>query len=143
MNIPEEIEGFVHALEDAGIDLLNCSSRYFWKPAVEGSPLNLAGWAKKYANVPVVSVGSLGLKTDLFGGMTMKEKQFRFAGQKQLQILADQFDRNEFDLMGIGRSIIGDASWLIKVRDGEYDKIRSFTKADIIGDYEWDGSAPH
>jgi 2,4-dienoyl-CoA reductase-like NADH-dependent reductase (Old Yellow Enzyme family) len=138
MDVATEMGGFVHALEEAGVDLLNCSSRYFWKPEVEGSPLNLAGWAKQYASVPVVSVGSLGLKIDLFGGFLAENFKFDFAGEQQLQILADQFNRGDFDLMAIGRSIIGDADWLVKVRQGRYREIRPFTKADVMGDYEWD-----
>lgn len=52
--------------------------------------------------------------------------------------MADQFARGEFDLMAVGRSIIADAEWLIKVREGRFSDIRPFTKADVMGDYEYD-----
>jgi len=138
MDVPTELEGFLAAFENAGVDLFNCSSRYFWKPENEHAPLNLAGWAKRFTGVPVVSVGSLGLKIDLFGGFLAETSTFEFAGREQLQELANQFARREFDLMAVGRSIIGDADWLVKVREGRYDEIRSFSKADVMGDYEWD-----
>lgn len=138
MDVPTELEGFLAAFCAAGADMFNCSSRYFWKPEGEGSPLNLAGWAKKFTDLPVVDVGSLGLKIDLFGGLLAEGQTFDFAGPAQLQILLDHFHRGEFDLMAVGRSIIGDADWLNKVRDGRYEEIRSFTKADIMGDYDWD-----
>jgi 2,4-dienoyl-CoA reductase-like NADH-dependent reductase (Old Yellow Enzyme family) len=138
MDVPTELEGFLADFRDAGVDLFNCSSRYFWKPEADGSHLNLAGWAKKFTDVPVASVGSVGLKIDLFGGLLAEGMQFEFAGQAQLQILVDQFARGEFDLMGVGRSIIGDADWLLKVRDGRFNEIRPFTKADVMGDYTYD-----
>lgn len=138
MDVPTELEGFLNAFESAGVDMFNCSSRYFWKPENDSSLLNLAGWTKKFTRLPVVTVGSLGLKIDLFGGFLAEGMSFDFAGQAQLQIMADQFARGEFDLMAIGRSIIGDADWLLKVRDGRYDEIRSFSKADVMGNYEWD-----
>jgi len=138
MDVPSELEGFLAAFKSAGVDLFNCSSRYFWKPENDQAPLNLAGWAKKFTDVPVVSVGSLGLKIDLFGGFLAENQTFEFAGQEQLQILADQFARGEFDLMAVGRAIIGDADWLMKVQEGRYGDIRGFDKADVMGDYEWD-----
>ncbi len=138
MEVPRELEGFLADFRAAGVDLFNCSSRYFWKPEVEGSNLNLGGWAKKFTDVPVATVGSLGLKIDLFGGFLAESMTFDFAGQAQIQIMLEQFQRGEFDLMGVGRSIIGDADWLLKVRDGRFDEIRSFTKADVMGDYTYD-----
>lgn len=138
MDVPTELEGFLAAFKDAGVDLFNCSSRYFWKPENDSSRLNLAGWAKKFTEIPVVAVGSLGLKIDLFGGFLAKDQRFDFAGQDQLEILAGQFKRGEFDLMAIGRSIIGDAEWLVKAREGRYGDIRTFDKNDVMGDYEWD-----
>ncbi len=137
-DVRDELGPFLAAFEEAGVDLFNCSSRYFWKPEVEGSPMNLAGWAKQFTTKPVVTVGSLGLKIDLFGGFMSEGHTFEFAGESQLQTLMEQFRRGEFDLFAIGRAIIGDADWLIKAREGRYDEIRTFTKADVMGEYEWD-----
>ena len=138
MDAPATLPPFLAAFEAAGVDLFNCSSRYFWKPEFEGSSLNLAGWAKRSTALPVVSVGSVGLKIDLFGGLMQESATLEFAGREHLQILADQFARGEFDLIAVGRSLIGDAAWLEKVRDGRFDSIRAFTKADVMGDYEYD-----
>lgn len=138
MHVPTELAPFLAAFKAAGVDLFNCSTRYFWKPEVVGSDLNLAGWAKRATDIPVVAVGSVGLKIDLFGGLITEGISLDFAGQEQLQILADQFARDEFDLIAVGRSMIGDADWLIKARDGRFDEIRPFSKADVMGDYEYD-----
>ncbi|CAN5391525.1 NADH:flavin oxidoreductase [soil metagenome] len=138
MDVQTELAAFLAAFRAAGVDLFNCSTRYFWKPEVAGSDLNLAGWAKGCTDVPVVAVGSVGLKIDLFGGFMAEGLSLDFAGQGQLQIMADQFARREFDLIAVGRSMIGDADWLTKIRAGRFDEIRAFTKADVMGDYAYD-----
>lgn len=138
MDVRTELQPFLDAFRAAGVDLFNCSTRYFWKPETEEADLNLAGWAKKFTDIPVVTVGSVGLKIDLFGGFLADGMEFDFAGEAQLKIMADKFARGEFDLIAVGRSIIGDADWLVKVREGRFDDIRAFTKADVMGDYEYD-----
>jgi 2,4-dienoyl-CoA reductase-like NADH-dependent reductase (Old Yellow Enzyme family) len=138
MDVQSELATFLAAFRTAGVDMFNCSSRYFWKPEVPGSDLNLAGWAKQFTDVPVVAVGSVGLKIDLFGGFLAEGLDLDFAGEAQLDILARQFERGEFDLIAVGRAMIGDADWLIKVREGRYGEIRPFSKADVMGEYEYD-----
>jgi 2,4-dienoyl-CoA reductase-like NADH-dependent reductase (Old Yellow Enzyme family) len=59
---PGELETLLAPHVDAGVDILHASSRRFWEPEFEGSPLNLAGWAKRLTGLPVISVGSVGLK---------------------------------------------------------------------------------
>lgn len=138
IDVQTELAGFLAAFREAGVDLFSCSSRYFWKPEIAGSNLNLAGWAKRFTDIPVVAVGSVGLKIDLFGGFIAEGLELDFAGEAQLEILARQFERGEFDLIAVGRSMIGDADWLTKVRTGRYAEIRPFTKADVMGDYQYD-----
>jgi 2,4-dienoyl-CoA reductase-like NADH-dependent reductase (Old Yellow Enzyme family) len=138
IDVRTELESFLAAFRKTGVDLFNCSSRYFWHPEVEGSNLTFAGWSKKYTDVPVVTVGSVGLKIDLFGGFMADQAEFEFAGAQQIQQLADLYRQGQFDLVAVGRSIIGDAQWLQKVRAGRFNEIRPFTKSDVMGDYEYD-----
>ena len=53
--------------------------------------------------------------------------------------LLRRFNNREFDLISVGRSLIGDAAWVNKVRDGRLSEIRMFTKKDVIGDLEVEG----
>src|SRR5262245_17353321 len=43
---PDELEAFLAPLVDAGVDVFHASTRRFWLPEFEGSPLNLAGWTR-------------------------------------------------------------------------------------------------
>lgn len=133
-----EIAGFVVAMETAGVDMLHASSRYFWKPDNAAAPLNLAGWTKRFARVPVVTVGSVGLKIDLFGGFLSDRAELEAADVEQLIQLARMHAAGQFDCLAVGRSLIGDASYLTKLRAGDLAAIRRFTKADVMGDYEYD-----
>ena len=56
---PEELEALLVPISEAGVDLFDCSQRRFWEPTLDGSSLNLAGWAKKLTGKPSMSVGSV------------------------------------------------------------------------------------
>jgi hypothetical protein len=48
-----------------------------------------------------------------------------------LRELQRRFSRGDFDLVSVGRSNISDAQWVNKVRDGRYEQIRLFRRADL------------
>ena len=96
--------------------VVDASIRRFWQPAYEGSPLNLAGWAKKVTGKPVIAVGSVGL------GFTASDT-FMKTGAEQaddnIGLLMERFNAGEFDMIAIGRSLIGDPDYVGKLRRGE------------------------
>jgi len=49
------------------------------------------------------------------------------------------FADDEFDLVSVGRGLIGDPDWVKKVAAGRYSDIRMFTKKDVLGDLEVQG----
>ncbi|MGR9050530.1 NADH:flavin oxidoreductase [Halobacillus faecis] len=120
VHTPDELERFLQPLVEAGVDLFHCSTRRFWEPEFEGSDLNLAGWTKKLSGKPVISVGSVGLD----GVFT----DFSGAGTTNLDGLVDKLDREEFDLVAIGRSLLMDPEWVKKVREGRADDLLAFDK---------------
>ncbi|WLR47272.1 NADH:flavin oxidoreductase [Halobacillus litoralis] len=120
VNTPDELERFLQPLVEAGVDIFHCSTRRFWEPEFEGSDLNLAGWTKKLSGKPVISVGSVGLD----GVFT----DFSGAGTTSLDGLVDKLDREEFDLVAIGRSLLMDPEWVKKVREGRADDLLAFDK---------------
>lgn len=65
---PAELETLLGPLVDAGVDVLHPSTRRHYVPALDGSPLSLAGWTKKVSGLPVISVGSVGLATEFRPG---------------------------------------------------------------------------
>ena len=121
---PKEMEAWLTTLTDAGADILHCSQRRFWEPEFEGSDLNFAGWAKKLTGVPTITVGSVGLSGEFFGA---------FAGQGSeatpLDQLIARMEREEFDLIAVGRALISDPAWVAKVRQG--DALKGFDAADL------------
>lgn len=128
---PEELGVMLAALESAGVDLFNVSTRYLYQPEWEGSPLPLAGWVKAMTTKPVISVGSIGLNIDLMrtGYTDIKETQPLV---ESLTDAVERFGRSEFDMLAVGRSIIGDANFVNKVRAGRFADVRPFTRKDLL-----------
>ncbi len=127
---PEEMTDWLAPLVAAGVDILHCSQRRFWEPEfpdIDGAEgLNFAGWAKKLTNAATISVGSVGLDSD-FGGA--------FAGQGSqrtpLDRLLTRMERDEFDLIAVGRALLSDPEWVAKVRDDRMDALRDFKAEDL------------
>ncbi len=121
---PQALEAWLQPLADAGADMFHCSQRRFWEPEFEGSDLNFAGWAKKVTGTPTITVGSVGLDGDFIAG-------FGGEGSKPatLDALLERLDRDEFDLVAVGRALIVDPDWVQKVRDGRFAELRGFDRA--------------
>lgn len=120
---PDELLDWLTPLADAGVDVFHCSQRRFWEPEFDGSSLNLAGWTKKLTGKPSVSVGSVGLSgefTAAYSGETSEPTS--------LDRLVARLEREEFDLIAVGRALLQDPEWAVKVRDGRSDELMSFTK---------------
>ena len=125
---PAEMELWLQPLVEAGADILHCSQRRFWEPefpALDGEKgLNFAGWAKKLTGVPTISVGSVGLSSDFLGAF--KGEHSAVSG---LEGLIERMERDEFDLIAVGRALISDPLWVGKVRAKEFEKIGDFDPA--------------
>jgi 2,4-dienoyl-CoA reductase-like NADH-dependent reductase (Old Yellow Enzyme family) len=122
---PEELEQFLRPLLDAGVDAFHCSTRRFWEPEFPGSDLNLAGWTKKLTGKPTITVGSVTLNEDLmttFGTTSTA----RVTG---LDNLLERLDRDEFDLVAIGRSLIVNPKWPSIVRRGALNDLLPFNRS--------------
>ncbi|MCY1078742.1 NADH:flavin oxidoreductase [Archangium lansingense] len=120
---PEEMESWLTPLVEAGTDILHCSQRRFWEPEFEGSELNFAGWAKKLTGKPTITVGSVGLSgefTAAFRGESSKPAS--------LDNLLRRLEREEFDLVAVGRALLADPQWVRKVREDRHDELQDFHK---------------
>jgi 2,4-dienoyl-CoA reductase-like NADH-dependent reductase (Old Yellow Enzyme family) len=120
---PEELERFLTTLSDAGVDVFHCSTRRFWQPEFEGSDLNLAGWAKKLTGKPVITVGSIGLDDPSWAG----------ANSTDVDELIRRMEEGEFDLAAVGRQLLSEPNWPIKVRESRFDEIEPYSKKSLSG----------
>lgn len=124
---PAELEVLLRPLVDAGVDLFDCSQRRFWRPEFSGDTLNLAGWVKKLSGRPTIGGGSVGLaETSLEYGATGVYGQVADTSVSRLDELRERLSRGEFDLVSIGRAILGDPAWARKVRMGVSNELQPY-----------------
>jgi len=120
---PEALEKFLAPLCDAGVDIFHCSSRRFWESEFENSSLNLAGWTKKLTGKPTITVGSVGLngsKGD-FTNMTASHEV-----DHDFDELAERLENKEFDLVAVGRALLGDYQWCNKMKRGAFSDMQPY-----------------
>ena len=125
---PDALSAWLVPLVEAGADLLHCSQRCFWEPEfpeVDGKDgLNFAGWAKKLTGAPTISVGSVGLSGDAIAAFQGESSQ-----PTSLDKLVHRMERDEFDLIAVGRPLLADPQWVSKVRCGDLNSRLPYTPA--------------
>ncbi|MFJ2771351.1 NADH:flavin oxidoreductase [Streptomyces sp. NPDC087300] len=107
---PAELEALLSPLAAAGVDAFHASTRRYWLPEFDGDDLNLAGWVKKLTGKATLSVGSVGLDKEFVGPQGWA-KQTESTG---IELLLDRMERDEFDVIAVGRSLIADPEWANK-----------------------------
>jgi len=123
---PAELERWLAPLIDAGVDVLHPSTRRFGEAAFVGSPLTLAGWAKKLTGKPVLGVGSVGLDADFIAA-------FDGAPARAIDIggVLERLEQGEMDFVVIGRALLADPDWPAKLRAGRHSEIMNFAPAHL------------
>ncbi|MEU3573833.1 NADH:flavin oxidoreductase [Kitasatospora sp. NPDC036755] len=123
---PQELEAILTPLAEAGVDAFHASTRRYWVPEFDDSDLNLAGWTKKLTGRPAITVGSVGLDGDFIDA---------FAGQgapvQGIDNLLDRLERDEFDLVAVGRALLQDPQWAAKVLSGRFAELRPYDAAAV------------
>lgn len=112
---PEQLEQFLKVLVEAGVDIFHVSTRRINEPAFAGSELSLAGWVKKLSGKTTIAVGSVGIAGD------GEDSSVNYG------ILKEKLEQQEFDLVAVGRALLGDPAWAKKVHEGRLDEIKPFT----------------
>jgi 2,4-dienoyl-CoA reductase-like NADH-dependent reductase (Old Yellow Enzyme family) len=125
---PEELAQLVEPLVDAGVDLFHGSSRRYWEPAFIGSDLSLAGWLRKLSGKPSMAVGSVTLANDF---KSSDGKTLALPAPEQIDDLERRLQRDEFDLIAIGRALLANPDWVQRVASGRADQLKTFTKAQL------------
>ncbi|MGW3045686.1 NADH:flavin oxidoreductase [Kitasatospora sp. NPDC001159] len=123
---PQELEAILAPLAEAGVDAFHASTRRYWVPEFAGSDLNLAGWTRKLTGRPAITVGSVGLDGD-FVRAFMGEG----APVQGIDNLLDRLERDEFDLVAVGRALLQDPQWAAKVLSGRFADLRPYDAAAV------------
>ncbi|WP_295809454.1 NADH:flavin oxidoreductase [uncultured Apibacter sp.] len=122
---PEEMKEWLLPLSEAGVDIFHCSQRRFWEPEFENSNLNFAGWAKKITGKPSISVGSVALNGDFLGAF--RGESFD-VNSSFLDELDRRMDQDEFNLIAVGRALLEDPEWVLKIKKGNLSELKGFSK---------------
>lgn len=133
---PQDLAVMAGLFRQAGVDVLHASTRRFWEPEWPGDGRNLAGWTKADSGLPVITVGSVGLDTDVMD-VFMQGVDPRPRVAEAIDDLATRMAKGEFDMVAVGRALIGDPDFVAKVQAGDYGAIRTFRRDDL-GQLEWD-----
>lgn len=123
---PEEMEAWIAPLTEAGVDIFHGSQRRYWEPEFEGSDLNFAGWLKKVSGQPTITVGSVGLSGDFLGAWSGEG-----ASATGMDELVRRYERGDFDLVAVGRSVLQDPEWVRKVQAHRYEEIEAFDASSL------------
>ncbi|MEV4559828.1 NADH:flavin oxidoreductase [Kitasatospora sp. NPDC049285] len=123
---PQELEAILTPLAEAGVDAFHASTRRYWIPEFEGSDLNLAGWTRKLTGRPAITVGSVGLDGDFVHVLTGQG-----APVGSIDNLLDRLERDEFDLVAVGRALLQDPAWAAKVLGNRLDELKPFEAAAV------------
>ncbi|MFE3542971.1 NADH:flavin oxidoreductase [Nocardia sp. NPDC059177] len=121
---PQELEAILAPLADAGVDAFHASTRRYWLPEFDGSDLNLAGWTKQLTGKPTITVGSVGLDGDFLRAFTGES-----APLGNIDNLVERLERDEFDMVAVGRALLQDPEWAAKVLSGRIDELKPYDAA--------------
>lgn len=112
---PAELEEVLGPIADAGVDLFDASTRFFNSPAFEGSPITLAGWAKKLTGKLTSAVGGVGFDKGMHDSMTGNPSP----AVNNLPLAAERIAGGEFDAICVGRALLNDPQWWNKIVAGK------------------------
>jgi 2,4-dienoyl-CoA reductase-like NADH-dependent reductase (Old Yellow Enzyme family) len=113
-NTPHELEKLLLPISAAGVDIFDASTRRFFEAEFAGSSLNLAGWTQRITGKPTMTVGSIGLNKDLYQGFQEGD-----VGLVDLKPVIDRFNRGEFSLIGVGRAMLSNPDFALRIRRNE------------------------
>lgn len=94
--------------------------RRFWESEFKESDENLAYWTK-ISGLPTISVGSVGLDSE-FIDMSAS------ASPTNINKVIDDINKEKYDLVAVGRALLADHEWVLKIKDQRLDEINPYTK---------------
>jgi 2,4-dienoyl-CoA reductase-like NADH-dependent reductase (Old Yellow Enzyme family) len=130
---PDELARWLDPLVRAGVDIFHASQRRFWEPEFAGDPKNLAGWVRQTTGRPVITVGSVGMDRDLMQDFV---EGISSPMLNRLRDLVDMFERGEFDMVALGRVLLADPDWLLKIQANRLGDLTAYDRSIALRQYE-------
>jgi 2,4-dienoyl-CoA reductase-like NADH-dependent reductase (Old Yellow Enzyme family) len=112
---PADLEQILIPLAAAGVDVFDAGHFYIERPMYPGSPLNLAGWAKKLTGLPSMAIGAVGLSK----GQHDPSMHGPPEAIDNLAPVIASIERGDYDLVGVARTSLNDPAFPRKIRLGE------------------------
>lgn len=92
--------------------------------------LNFAGWVKKVTGLPTISVGSVGLSSEFTGAFRGES-----SAASNLDDVLERLTRGEFDLIAVGRALLQDPEWALKVKQNRLSELKDYAAGAIANYY--------
>lgn len=127
-NTPKEFEELLLPLVNAGVDIFDCSSKFFNEKAFENHDGSLAFWTKKITNLPVIAVGGVGLNNNFIDSFSGESSEYK----NNLVDVEKCILSNEFDLIAIGRGLLWDPALINKIRENKHTDAKKINLLEII-----------
>jgi 2,4-dienoyl-CoA reductase-like NADH-dependent reductase (Old Yellow Enzyme family) len=135
---PDDFGPFLERMEQAGANVFHISARRFDAPGwPELDPRkSVAAWVKTMTDLPVMTIGSVGLSTDLASDV-FDDKDPLLQVEDDVIRVRQGLETGDFDMIGVGRAQISNPDFVDRVRRGDYDGLREFRKyRDLAEAYE-------
>ncbi|MEY8204562.1 MAG: NADH:flavin oxidoreductase [Bermanella sp.] len=131
---PEALKAILMPLVDAGVDIFHCSTRRFWEKEFAGSDMNLAGWTKQITGLPVITVGSVGLTNSFINEESENLDLSTQASAEPSAIaqLSERVANEEFELVAVGRALLQDPKWVIKVKNNQLHELQDYSTESLM-----------
>lgn len=122
----KELEQLLTPLVEAGVDIFHCSTRRIWEPEFkdEDPSLTLAGWTKRITKKPTIAVGSIGINRAFLSNQDHDHVTI----EDNLKIVDEKIKAGEFDYVAVGRALLADPEWAVKLKNGKLDQVLHYTK---------------
>ncbi len=124
---PKEFEKILALLVEAGVDMFHISTRRYLDPAFAGSDDSLAVWARRLSNKPVICVGSVALNK-AYAIAQLRGTEDPTAEMVDLSPVEKLLEHEKIDLVAIGRPLLADAYWPLKVKENRLKEIIPFNR---------------
>ncbi|WP_277613916.1 NADH:flavin oxidoreductase [Neobacillus muris] len=125
-NNSNELEQLLSPLVEAGVDIFHCSTRRIWEPEFkdEDLSLNLAGWTKRITKKPTIAVGSVGINRAYLSNQDNADRTI----VDKLAMIDEKIEAGDYDYVAVGRALLADPEWAIKLKNGQLDRVTHYTK---------------